>query len=364
MKSLAALQTAARRLPLEPYVVDRPVNERGQYQLELSPDFPFAIKRLYFDAGEPRPPLTWHAYQEVFILLSGQCRLQMGEGVLEMASGDVLVMDHLKLHAILDFPGPGIEVVVIRFLPELVHSAGSVASDQLILLPFYCQIEEQPHVLRATHRAAAEVHGTLSKMLECYAELSVSSYGATGARVYFLVLLYQLARHFEAGERLREQFGRQQARSGRLREVFAYIGAHYAERVSLPEMANLAGLSKAQFHRMFKRAAGMAPVDYIAHVRLTHAARLLQESDASIAEVASMTGFADQSYFDRRFRQHFHCTPLHYRKAGPPSGVAAARPPTARLPAQAAQPQVDAVNAGYEPPNSAQRNGTRRGRGP
>lgn len=320
MNSSAVLHTAAHRLPLERYVVDRPVNAQGQYQLELSREFPFAIKRLCFQASQPKPPFTWHAYQEIFVLLSGECRLRMGEVVLKLATGDVLAMDHLKLHAIIDFPGPEIEVIVIRFLPEIVHSAGSVGSDHLILLPFYCQVEEQPHVLRASHADAVAVHATIAQILECYAESNRSPYAVSGSRVYFLVLLYHLARHFKAAERLMDLFSRQQAQTGRLGDVLTYIGEHYAERITLPEMAGKAGLSKAQFYRMFKRAAGMALIDYVTHVRLTKAARLLQETECSIAEIASTTGFADQSYFDRRFRQRYGSTPLQFRRTAASPG--------------------------------------------
>jgi AraC-like DNA-binding protein len=324
-KTLAVLQAAARRLPCERYVVDRPVDEQGQYQLELTADFPFAIKRLRFDASQPRPPLTWHAYQELFLPLSGGCRVQMGEALIELGSGDVLVMDHLKLHAIVDFPRRELEVAVIRFMPEIIHRAGSVASEHLILLPFYCQVEGQPHVLRANHADAAEVQLTLARMLESYAGLNQSPYATSGARVYFQVLLYHLARHFHAAEELLDRFARQQAQVGRMRRVFAYINQHYAERISLPEMAARAGLSRAQFYRMFKRAAGMGLVDYVAQVRLTQAARMLQETDLSVAEIASTTGFADQSYFDRRFRRRYGRTPRLFRQAALPPALPTAR---------------------------------------
>lgn len=323
-KTLAALRTAAERLPREPYRVDRPVDERGQYQLQLSPEFPLAIKRIAFAASEPKPPLTWHTYLEIFVLLSRGCRMQMGGTVLDLNPGDVLVMDHRKLHAVAGFPGVEMEAIVIRFLPEIVRSAGSAAADHLMLLPFYCQIEQQPHVARAEHADAAGVHASLASLLECFAEAERSPYGQTGARAHFLVVLHHLARHFQAAERLKELFTRQQPRLGRLQKVFEHIAERHAERISLPDMARKAGLSRAQFYRMFKQAAGMTLVDYLTQVRLTHAARLLQETDYSIAEIASAVGFADQSYFDRRFRRHFGRTPRHYRKR---PGAEPASPP-------------------------------------
>lgn len=79
MKSLTALRRAAARLPRERYAVDRPVDARGQYQLELAGEFPFVVKRLGFSAQDPEPPLTWHTYLELFIVLARECRLRRRE---------------------------------------------------------------------------------------------------------------------------------------------------------------------------------------------------------------------------------------------------------------------------------------------
>ena len=68
MNSVAALRAAAGRLPLETYRVDGPVDERGQYQLQLASEFPFASKRIGFAADQPKPPFTWHTYLELFVL--------------------------------------------------------------------------------------------------------------------------------------------------------------------------------------------------------------------------------------------------------------------------------------------------------
>src|SRR5688572_16433513 len=115
MNSLAAFRRAAARLPGERYTVDRPVDAHGQYKLELAGEFPFAVTRLSFCATDPAPPLTWHTYLELFILLSRECRLQIGGETVTLTGGDVLVMDHTKLHAVRDFPGREAEAVVIRF---------------------------------------------------------------------------------------------------------------------------------------------------------------------------------------------------------------------------------------------------------
>ena len=57
----------------------------------------------------------------------------------------------------------------------------------------------------------------------------------------------------------------------------------------------------------------MTLVAYLNHVRLANAARLLRETNRSIADISSETGFSDQSYFDKRFRRAFGSTPKEFR---------------------------------------------------
>jgi AraC-like DNA-binding protein len=316
MNSLTALLAAAAKLPAEKYIVDRPVDERGQYQRRLAVEFPFEINRLRFSSRLPRP-LTWHAYLEIFVLLSSECRRRMGDSLLHLTAGDVLIMDHLRLHAVDDFPGDEAEAIVIRFTPEIVRSAAATASELLLLLPFYCHIEGQPHLIRAGEPAAAVVHTVLAQLIERFATAAHSPYGQPGARAYFLVLLTQLAHHFHAAEQLKSLFDRQQVKIDRLQKVFAYVDDNYADPIALPPMAALAGLSTQRFYMLFKKAAGMTLVEYVTQVRRTHAAQFLQGTARSIAEIASAVGFSDQSYFDRRFRRHFGRTPSQFRKGSP-----------------------------------------------
>jgi transcriptional regulator GlxA family with amidase domain len=57
----------------------------------------------------------------------------------------------------------------------------------------------------------------------------------------------------------------------------------------------------------------MTFVNYVTHVRLSRALRMLRDSPVTIGEVALATGFSDQSYFDRRFKAAFGRTPNQVR---------------------------------------------------
>jgi two-component system response regulator YesN len=65
--------------------------------------------------------------------------------------------------------------------------------------------------------------------------------------------------------------------------------------------------------RYFKQAAGETFVDYLTHLRIHKARLLLRDENLSIAEISNLVGFADQSYFDKRFKEHFGKSPREYR---------------------------------------------------
>ncbi|MCE7795418.1 AraC family transcriptional regulator [Sphingobium sufflavum] len=85
---------------------------------------------------------------------------------------------------------------------------------------------------------------------------------------------------------------------------------------SLDELAELAGLTRSHFCRVFKRAVGLSPHQYLLKARLDRAQQILCQGDMSIAVIAEMLGFTSQSHFNRAFREQFGEPPSTHRKRG------------------------------------------------
>ena len=85
---------------------------------------------------------------------------------------------------------------------------------------------------------------------------------------------------------------------------------------SLEEMSAAAGLTPSHFCRVFRRATGTTPHQFVMRTKLDRARNLLGGSDLSMAQVADSLGFKSQSHFTRAFRQYFHETPSDYRRRG------------------------------------------------
>jgi AraC-like DNA-binding protein len=96
-----------------------------------------------------------------------------------------------------------------------------------------------------------------------------------------------------------------------VRRTKRWLDEHYAESVSLHDLARFAGLSPYYLHRSFCRKIGMPPHSYQTEVRIHHA-RLLLRRGWSISDVASAAGFADQSHLSRHFKKLTGATPGQY----------------------------------------------------
>jgi AraC-like DNA-binding protein len=311
MSEWTQLLATARGLPFERHDIAAQLDSRGCYEMPLAEEFGFAIKLFHYASRHHTRGATWHQRLELFVPLDDRVLFQMGGRRVELHPGDLLIVDNLKLHHVVDFPGFDTRVIVVSFLPEFVYSLGSPSHDYVFLLPFYSALDRGARVLSlAEHPMAA---GALRKLLQSRFLESEGALQRAGCKAHLLELLLELARRFRVSEVVQWEFLRQQERSLRLKKLFDHIQVHYPQRLSVAEAARMVAMSPPQFMKTCKRVAGMTLVAYLNHVRLSNGSRMLRETSLTIAEIASAVGFADQSYFDKRFKRAFGETPSEFR---------------------------------------------------
>jgi AraC family transcriptional regulator len=93
----------------------------------------------------------------------------------------------------------------------------------------------------------------------------------------------------------------------------SYIQDHLDQTLQLADLAALVGMSTCHFATVFKQSTGTSPHQFIIQRRLRRSQRLLQRSDAAIADIAMQCGFSSQSHLTRVFRKHLGTTPRAYR---------------------------------------------------
>jgi AraC family transcriptional regulator len=110
--------------------------------------------------------------------------------------------------------------------------------------------------------------------------------------------------------------------------VIEFIEDNLHQPISLDDLAGVASVSRFHFSRLFKRSTGCTAIGFVEQCRIRRAQALIADTDLPLAEIALMTGFADQSHFTRRFHRHVGCTPAVFaRERGRRRGGSRADPP-------------------------------------
>lgn len=98
----------------------------------------------------------------------------------------------------------------------------------------------------------------------------------------------------------------------RLKACAAFVDEHYAEHVSLADIAAAAGIGKSECARVFRRCLQTSPYAYLTNVRLSRATDLMKEGELTLSAIAHATGFGSPSHFSNAFRKAFGISPKVY----------------------------------------------------
>lgn len=100
----------------------------------------------------------------------------------------------------------------------------------------------------------------------------------------------------------------------RFEKVFAYIEEHLADKIKIPQLAQLMFISTSKFHKQFQEAFDISPLQYIRMERLKKAQYLLATTDMTINQIADQVGYDSAFTLIRFFKSMYGASPGHYRK--------------------------------------------------
>ncbi|MGA0556301.1 helix-turn-helix domain-containing protein [Larkinella sp. VNQ87] len=104
-----------------------------------------------------------------------------------------------------------------------------------------------------------------------------------------------------------------EAETERMKRVLDFMLTHFRNEIRVDDIAAVAGMAPAAFCRYFRKRTRKSFVEYLNELRISHARKLLVQSDLSISQVGLECGFNNISHFHRQFKLHNGTTPLKYQ---------------------------------------------------
>ena len=122
--------------------------------------------------------------------------------------------------------------------------------------------------------------------------------------------LFLLVRKFP-----KEQISAVEKQAIYVEEALKYLETQYgSESITIQTVADYLGIDRSYLHRLFKKAVGASPQEYLLDLRIRKACSLLKQTELPVTIIALSVGYEDTLYFSRLFKRKKGVSPSDYRK--------------------------------------------------
>lgn len=276
---------------------------------EFEPEFPYIASRVELNRQMGYVlPWHWHKSVELFYMEAGVLEYFTPGGtvVFPAGSGGIINSNVLHMTRLHESADRMVQLLHIFDPAMLAGSPGSriernyimpiVAAPQIELIALFPEDETNQQLL--------------AKIRDSF-KLSSSEFG------YEMKLSQQLSDIwldlFALTQNRREHAGHYNSNNEKIKMMMIYIQDHFAEKISISDVAAAAYASERECYRVFKNCLHQTPQGYIREYRLQRACQMLAGSNDSITRIGHACGLGSSSYFGKVFLEVIGCTPGEYR---------------------------------------------------
>jgi len=279
--------------------------------------FPLAVQRVRTDhAHTPSHPhdLTEiehsHDFCELVIVTRGSAMHMLEGKEFPVTAGDVFLLQGRQSHYF--YERENLDLINIMYDPEKI----ALPENELRRMPGYCALFMLEPNYRRQHRFASRLHlkrmplahvEQLAEEMERECDKEDSGY-EVALRAKLLELMVYLSRAYTTSDT---------TEAHALLRVGNVIGAlenDFSRDWKLDDLLSIAHMSRSNLMRVFRKATGQTPIEYLVRLRIQRAMDMLRNTDLTVTEIALEVGFNDSNYFTRQFRRILGESPRSFRQ--------------------------------------------------
>ena len=245
---------------------------------------------------QPQCIPRWHEEIEIKYILSGTAEFICGTEVIIASAGDIIVINPCELHGMKTYGDDSVTYHLLMVSAELPL----LRSDAQATMPRF------KHLIKGDPILADNLELLFREITEMSPAYELSALGA-------LALIFSRLKRYHAIPESAD--AQEDSRSvERIKPALDHIVRHYAEDISIQELAERCAMSVYHFCRVFKAVTGDTTISYINQLRINKASALLSTSTLPVAEIAAVAGFSDVCYFSRCFKKQKGISPAVFQR--------------------------------------------------
>lgn len=237
----------------------------------------------------------YHDYFEIYLLEGGERIHMIEDSMFRMQAGELILFSPYTMHHSFGEQDVPFKRVVLYFHKSEVDSAELLDA-----------LEKGSGLYRPERKDFQFIHRIMHELVQ--EQEAQNPFKQSCEHTLLNLLLIYLMRNSVRQQPVKIEM------TNRIDTIISYIHNHYAEDISLEQLAEHFYISPYYLCREFKRCTNRTIVQYINVTRIMNAQRKFMETDLNVTQISKETGFSNVTHFNRVFKSVTGTTPSGFKK--------------------------------------------------
>lgn len=275
--------------------------------------FPLAVYYTHHDKTRKNMIHNhWHQEMEILYIHENAMTVMIDNHQFIGKKGDIFIIPPNLLHEAKNHEEQSCAFFAIVFDPYFIGSHLNDQIQQSYINSILASPAQFIFHLTSDHPATTALREMLNTIIDDFALKSMAyELGIKGNLLLFFQSIFKLK-----NELPKQLISKQEIDvSNKCRQIINFIEENYQDPITLDDISEEIGFSRAYFCRFFKKNFHKTFLDFLTEFRIHNAEYLLSHSDLKITDLALETGFENASYFSSIFKEKTGQTPSAYRQS-------------------------------------------------